>query len=40
MKKKELNVIGKSHQKLDGKERVSGKAVYGHDIELPNMLHG
>lgn len=37
---KELKVIGKSHQKLDGKERVSGKAVYGHDIELPNMLHG
>ena len=38
--KKELNVIGKSHQKLDGKERVSGKSIYGHDIELPNMLHG
>lgn len=38
--KKELKVIGKSHQKLDAKERVSGKSVYGHDIELPNMLHG
>lgn len=38
--KNELKVIGKSHHKLDGKERVSGKAVYGHDIELPNMLHG
>lgn len=36
---KELKVIGKSHKKLDGKERVSGKSVYGHDIELPNMLH-
>ncbi len=38
--KKELKIIGKSAKKLDGKERVSGKAVYGHDIELPNMLHG
>lgn len=35
-----LNIIGTSSPKLDGKERVSGKAVYGHDIELPNMLHG
>jgi xanthine dehydrogenase molybdenum-binding subunit len=40
VKKNELKVIGKSHQKLDSKERVSGKAIYGHDIELPNMLHG
>lgn len=38
--KKELTIIGKSTQKLDGKERVTGKAVYGHDIELPNMLYG
>jgi xanthine dehydrogenase molybdenum-binding subunit len=37
---KELKHIGKSHKKLDAKERVSGKSVYGHDIELPNMLHG
>ncbi len=37
---KELKHIGKSHLKLDAKERVSGKSVYGHDIELPNMLHG
>ncbi|MBC8343187.1 MAG: xanthine dehydrogenase family protein molybdopterin-binding subunit [Bacteroidetes bacterium] len=36
---KNLNIIGKSKPKLDGKERVSGRAVYGHDIELPNMLH-
>lgn len=40
MKKNGLKVIGKSHHKLDSKERVSGTAVYGHDIELPNMLHG
>lgn len=35
-----LNIIGKSTPKLDGKERVSGKSVYGHDIELLGMLHG
>lgn len=37
---KKLKIIGKSSPKLDGKERVSGKAVYGHDIMLPNMLYG
>jgi xanthine dehydrogenase molybdenum-binding subunit len=38
--KKQLNIIGRPTPKLDGKERVSGKAIFGHDIELPNMLHG
>ena len=38
--KKELKVIGKSARKLDGKQRATGKAVYGHDIQLPKMLHG
>ncbi|MFH1297928.1 MAG: xanthine dehydrogenase family protein molybdopterin-binding subunit [Bacteroidota bacterium] len=37
---KKLKLIGTSTPKLDGNERVSGRAVYGHDIELPNMLHG
>ena len=37
---KELKIIGKSTPKLDAKERVTGKSVYGHDIELPGMLHG
>ena len=37
--KKELKYIGKGASKLDGKERVTGTAVYGHDIELPGMLH-
>ncbi|MFH0867208.1 MAG: xanthine dehydrogenase family protein molybdopterin-binding subunit [Bacteroidota bacterium] len=37
---KEFSIIGKSTQKLDGKERVTGKAVYGHDIVFPNMLYG
>ena len=36
---KKLRVIGKSAPKLDGKIRVNGQAVYGHDIELPGMLH-
>ncbi|MDH3215045.1 MAG: xanthine dehydrogenase family protein molybdopterin-binding subunit [Candidatus Krumholzibacteria bacterium] len=38
--KKSLKVIGKPTPKLDGHLRVSGKAVYGHDISLPNMLYG
>jgi xanthine dehydrogenase molybdenum-binding subunit len=37
---KKLKVIGKPTPKLDGNLRVSGKAVYGHDIVLPNMHHG
>ncbi|MBI2969094.1 MAG: xanthine dehydrogenase family protein, partial [Bacteroidetes bacterium] len=35
-----LNIIGKPVPKLDAGIRVSGKAVYGHDITLPGMLHG
>ncbi|MFQ5651966.1 MAG: xanthine dehydrogenase family protein molybdopterin-binding subunit [bacterium] len=38
--KKELKIIGKPTPKLDAKIRVTGAAVYGHDITLPNMLHG
>ncbi len=38
--KNELKVIGKPTPKLDAGNRVSGKAVYGHDITLPNMLYG
>ena len=38
--KKELKIIGKPTPKLDAGIRVSGKAVYGHDIILPNMLYG
>lgn len=37
---KELKVIGKPTPKLDAGIRVSGKAVYGQDVLLPNMLHG
>ena len=38
--KNNFKVIGKPTAKLDAKIRVSGKAVYGHDIKLPNMLYG
>lgn len=38
--KKEFKVIGKPVPKQDANIRVTGKAVYGHDIVLPNMLHG
>ena len=40
MMKNELKIIGKPTPKLDAGIRASGEAVYGHDIVLPNMLHG
>ena len=38
--KKNMNIIGKRIPKLDAGERVTGKSIYGTDIELPGMLHG
>lgn len=38
--KKQYKVIGKPIPKHDAAIRVTGKAVYGHDILLPEMLHG
>lgn len=38
--KKALKVIGHPQPKLDADIRLTGKAVYGHDINLPGMLHG
>jgi xanthine dehydrogenase molybdenum-binding subunit len=35
-----MNIIGKRIPKLDAGERVTGKSIYGTDIELPGMLHG
>ncbi len=32
--------IGKSVEKVDALERVTGKATFGADIHLPGMLHG
>ncbi|MBM4314091.1 MAG: xanthine dehydrogenase family protein molybdopterin-binding subunit [Deltaproteobacteria bacterium] len=37
---KELTIVGKRHPKIDGGERVSGKAEYASDITLPGMLYG
>ncbi|MFC1955447.1 xanthine dehydrogenase family protein molybdopterin-binding subunit [Chloroflexota bacterium] len=36
----EFEVIGKSVPRLDGLEKVTGKAIYTTDIHLPNMLIG
>lgn len=36
---KELTVVGKRHPKIDGWERVSGRATYPSDIFLPGMLY-
>ena len=38
--KKELKVIGKPIPKHDANIRATGKAVYGHDIVMPDMLYG
>ena len=38
--KKEYKVIGKPIPKHDANIRVTGKAIYGHDIVMPGMLYG
>ena len=38
--KKDFKIIGKPIPKHDANIRVTGRAVYGHDIVLPGMLHG
>ena len=37
---KEFKVIGKPQPKIDAGIRITGKAVYGHDIKLPGILYG
>ncbi len=36
---KEFNVIGKSPKRVDGREKVTGRAIYAGDIRRPGMLH-
>src|SRR5690349_22434629 len=33
-------VIGKRHSRYDATDKVTGRAQYGADIRLPNMLYG
>ena len=37
---KEFTVVGTEQRRHDGGLKVSGSAIFGTDIELPNMLHG
>jgi len=39
-KETELTLIGKSVTRVDGREKVTGTAVYAYDMELPRMLYG
>jgi CO/xanthine dehydrogenase Mo-binding subunit len=36
----ELTVIGKSVTRVDANEKVTGQAIYGYDLVLPQMLYG
>ena len=36
----ETRYVGKSVPRIDGVEKVTGRAVYSVDVELPGMLHG
>jgi carbon-monoxide dehydrogenase large subunit len=40
MKSEEISVVGTSVPRLDALEKVTGRAVYGVDVELPGMLYG
>lgn len=35
-----FKVVGKAEPRLDGEEKVTGKAIYTVDVELPGMAHG
>ena len=38
--KKEYTVLGQRPVRHDGADKVTGKAIYAADVQLPNMLHG
>jgi xanthine dehydrogenase molybdenum-binding subunit len=35
-----MSIIGQRLPKLDAPDKATGRAVYGHDVRLPGMLHG
>ncbi|MGH7929352.1 MAG: xanthine dehydrogenase family protein molybdopterin-binding subunit, partial [Candidatus Binatia bacterium] len=39
-KAQQYNVVGHAQPRSDGEEKVTGKAVYTVDVELPGMAHG
>ena len=39
-KAQQYNVIGRAQPRSDGEEKVTGKAIYTVDVELPGMIHG
>lgn len=39
MKETKLKIVGKNAIRLDGKEKVTGKAMYGDDLKFPGMLY-
>ncbi|MBI2303699.1 MAG: molybdopterin-dependent oxidoreductase [Chloroflexi bacterium] len=36
----ELDVVGKPVPRVDAREKVQGKTVFGYDLKFPHMLHG
>ena len=38
--KREFSVVGKSVPRVDGPDKVRGKALFTDDIVLPNMVYG
>src|SRR4051812_31163592 len=38
--KREYNVLGRRPVRHDGADKVTGKAIYTADLQLPNMAHG
>src|SRR6059036_764007 len=36
----ELTVVGKPVTRVDVNEKITGQAIYGYDLVLPNMLYG
>src|SRR5512136_301229 len=37
---RKMSIVGQRLPKLDAPDKATGRAVYGHDVRLPGMLHG